>query len=232
LAPLTPDSDIDLAEYVEDPGSDPIVSSANWTLAGEGNLAPAVSKAVYTAPATVPVQNPVIVSTSLTGAFYGSGKGVQKLILLHPIGIEGGEYFEVKVDGTTHQVTQSVFKEISGTLYIAGKITGHDISIRVNATKKGNYSFRLPTQLNAAELTLLKSNDPLEHMVTWRTGCNELEDPFIYSLGNLSISSYPAQVGEFLEGKVTDAIIYTGGNYCADQQNKGIAVKFRLLKRQ
>jgi len=232
LAPLAPESDIDLAEYVEDSDGDPIVSSAKWTLFGDGNLVPAVSKAVYTAPATVPAQNPVTVSAALTGTFYGSGNGVQKLILVHPIGIEGGEYFEVKVDGTSHQVTQSVFKEIEGTLYIAGKIVGHDISIRVNATKKGNYSFRLPMQANAAELTLLKANDPLEHMVTWRTGCNEGDEPFLYSPGNLSISSYPTQAGEFLEGKVNDAIIYTGGNYCADQQNKGIAVKFRLLKRQ
>ncbi|HKG06397.1 MAG TPA: hypothetical protein VKB19_08065 [Pedobacter sp.] len=232
LAPLTPESDVDLAEYIEDPDSDPIVSSAGWALAGEGTLTPAVSRAIYTAPSTVPAQNPVTVSAAISGEFFGHGKGIQKLILIHPIGLEGGEYFEVNVDGVAHQVSQGIFTVITGTLYIAGKISGRDISIRVNATKKGNYSFRLPMQPYAAELALLESNDPLAYMVTWRTGCNEWDDPFIYSPGSLSISSYPAQAGEFLQGKIDDAIIYTGGNYCIDQQHKNISVKFRLLKRQ
>ena len=232
LGPLTNNKDVMLGDYIESEDNDPILASAIWRLPGEGVINPKDKGCNYIAPASVPNQNPVTVSVQLTGDFMGSASGkTQKLILVQPIAIEGSENFTINLDGTSTRVTRGVFFSKGGALYISGIMNDKQFNIKVSANKVGNYPFRLPSAPNSADASLVTQTDFLDYLSTFRTACNENEPAFIFSPGHVEISKYPSQPGEFLQGIVSGATLFTGGNYCSNPKVVRLNASFKLLLR-
>jgi hypothetical protein len=231
LAPLGGKGDQMLGEYVEAGDDDPILSSAVWKLNGEGEITPLPKGCDYLAPPEVPNVNPVTISVSLTGKFFGSTSPSQKLVLIKPIAIEGGESFFISVDGQTLRVIQPAFTVQSGKLYLSGKVNQGQVHIWVNANRAGKFPFNKPGKADAADLNYIPGDNPLSYLSSFRTGCNESDPPFIYSPGEVHIQKYPLQPGEFLQGVVSGAIVYTGGNYCAAPASHTINASFKIMRR-
>lgn len=232
IGPLGAAGERMLGDYIETDDNDPILASAVWRLSGEGEITPGQRGCSYLAPAAVPSQNPITVSVELTGNFLGAHPGkIQKLILLKPIAIEGGENFTVNLNGISTRVTQGVFFAQSGALYISGLFNGKQINIRISATRIGSFPFKLQSSANAADINITSQTDFLEYMSSFRTACTEQEPTFIFSPGQVEISKYPAQPGEFLQGIVSGATLYRGGNYCSNPRTEQLNASFKLLLR-
>lgn len=231
LAPLGGKGDQMLGEYVEAGNEDPILSSAIWKLSGEGEIFPLEKGCDYLAPLEVPNVNPVSVSVSLIGKFFGSSSPQQKLVLLKPIAIEGGERFFISIDGQTQRVDQPVFFVQGGKLYLSGSVNQGQVHIWVNATRAGNFPFNAPGKANSADLNYIPGTDPTAFFSSYHTGCNAGDPPFTYSPGEVQIQKFPTQPGEFLQGIVSGAVIYTGGNYCAAPASHTVTASFKILKR-
>jgi hypothetical protein len=230
IGPLSKGEDMLLGDYIESEDNDPILSSAVWKLVGEGIINPYDRGCSYVAPPDVPNQNPITISVELTGNFFGSGTSKhQKLILLKPIAIEGSEYFTVNLDGVSTRVTMGAFFTTGEGLYISGIMKDYQFNIKVSAKRVGNFPFKLPTALNGADISLVSQVDMLDYMSSFRTACNENEPNFVFSPGKVEISKYPAQPGEFLQGIVSGALLYTGGNYCAAPKIVKLNASFKLL---
>jgi|GEM_PF-4758916 len=232
IGPLAKNPDKVLGDYIETDDNDPILSSALWRLSGEGTITPYEKGCAYLAPSSVPNQNPVTVSVELTGNFFGSGSSkVQKLILLKPIAIEGSENFTINLDGVSTRVTQGVFFTMGDGLYISGKMQDRQFNIRISAKRTGSFPFKLQSAANAADISLVSQVDLLDYMCSFRTACDETEPTFIFSPGQVEISKYPAQPGEFLQGIVSGATLYTGGNYCSSPKTVKLNASFKILMR-
>ncbi|RZM30581.1 MAG: hypothetical protein EOO88_00010 [Pedobacter sp.] len=232
IGPLGATGERMLGDYIETDDQDPILASAIWRLSGEGDISPKERGCTYTAPGDVPNQNPITVSVELTGNFLGARPGkIQKLILLKPIAIEGGENFTVNINGVSTRVTQGVFFKQSGALYISGLFSGKQINIRISATRTGSFPFKLQSASDAADINITSQTDFLDYMCSFRTACTEQEPTFIFSPGRVEISKYPAQPGEFLQGIVSGATLYTGGNYCTDPRTQQLNASFKILLR-
>jgi hypothetical protein len=231
LSPLGNKGDQMIGEYVEAGNDDPILSSAVWKLNGEGSISPIEKGCDYLAPSEVPNVNPVTVSASLTGKFFGSSSPSQKLVLMKPIAIEGGESFFISFDGQTLRVTQPAFFVQAGKLYLSGRVNQGQVHIWVNANRVGRFPFNTPGKADAADLNYIPGADPLSYLSSFRTGCNNTDPPFIYSPGEVQIQKYPLQPGEFLQGIVSGAVVYTGGNYCAAPASHTVNASFKIMKR-
>lgn len=232
LGPLGKNPDIVLGEYIETDDNDPIFSSALWKLVGEGTINPLEKGCNYLAPSSIPNQNPVTVSVELKGKFFGSASSqFQRLILLKPIAIEGSENFTINLDGVSTRVTQGVFFTTGDVLYISGKMNDKQFNLRISAKRTGSFPFKLQSAVNAADISLVAQADLLDYMSSFRTACNDTEPNFIFSPGQVEISKYPAQQGEFLQGIVSGATLYTGGNYCSSPKTVKLNASFKILMR-
>jgi hypothetical protein len=88
----------------------------NWTLAGEGRLAPNGAVATYTAPSEAPAMNPVTVSAEIDNLVTNRGnKG--KVMVLAPITI-GGEFMDLTFGGVSYHLTLCTTQKVGGYLMI------------------------------------------------------------------------------------------------------------------
>lgn len=94
VVPLTTDTEVP-APY---PSPTQLVDVSTWKLAGSGTLTPAIWKALYNAPTTPPVRNPVAVSIKLKGPTVIDGKPVGELWLVSNIYI-GEEGLTFRING-------------------------------------------------------------------------------------------------------------------------------------
>jgi hypothetical protein len=88
----------------------------NWTLAGEGRLAPSGAVATYTAPPEAPAMNPVTVSAEISNLVTNRGR-IGKVMVLASITI-GGDFMDLTFGGVSYHLTLCTTQNAGGYLMI------------------------------------------------------------------------------------------------------------------
>ena len=138
LASLNTEQDV--PEPYESPST--VVDYSSWKLIGAGQLIPAAWKALYNAPNTPPVRNPVAVTIKLNGPTVIDGKSYGELWLVSNIyvgdegityRINGGPWINMKVP-LGGQITADPKRPEKGDAFImsgGGVINGNPVNISI-----------------------------------------------------------------------------------------------------
>ncbi|GAB3335879.1 hypothetical protein GCM10027299_45310 [Larkinella ripae] len=130
------------ANYPKDAKEKPLKQARgfgeNWKLIGEGTLKDRSEGATYTAPARVPKQNPVLVTTELTFP----GKKF-KLMLSQKIYIGLETYFDLSVNNFPREVSNFATTIIGKETYLSCVVGDETLMLRVGTTDLavGKYPF-------------------------------------------------------------------------------------------
>ncbi|MBC7902353.1 MAG: hypothetical protein H7Y27_02985 [Gemmatimonadaceae bacterium] len=189
LAPLADPEEFDFSDKVK------------WrVVSNAGTINAALKTARYTAPATMPAANPVIIETAIsnipiknpvTGRFYPNGK----LLILSPIKISGGSIVTLSYRGSDYVYTNVTIGYANGKITVQGvDANGAGINLTGNSNRATSFPFGdlLAPGKGQAHINIGPYGFSTEY-----TKCNISET--FYSSGAFVVSKW-ADVGERVEG--------------------------------
>lgn len=222
-------------EIMQDKVLENMSNIKNWKLTGEGNLAPETGRpvAVYTAPGSIPQQNPVTVSVEVhnfipAGKIPGRGT-TGKLILLRKIRIVDETWHYGTIAGYDFNTTQRWFLMEAGVLNIEGIIVGMSsimITAKTNAPVTGFFPWDIAQGGGTAQAVYLPGGPG-----GWESGYTHCKDGYdINSPGRLYIEKVETVGGTmYVEGSYT-VTVYNVAVECNPPQ-KIIQGYFRVKSR-
>ncbi|WP_461078662.1 hypothetical protein [Spirosoma flavus] len=130
----------------------------NWQLIGEGKLNPELTGATYTAPTTVPKQNPVLVTADIEF----EGKPF-KVTLICQIYVGDGTFFNILINNAEYKGHSFSCSRIDGQIYIGCGAGVNQMYFRLNTNELAEryYKFDNEERPNTAMLAFKPTDDPL-----------------------------------------------------------------------
>ncbi|MBD2704035.1 hypothetical protein IC229_25545 [Spirosoma sp. BT702] len=149
LVPMTTDTEVP-APY-QSPTQ--LVDVSSWKLAGLGTLTPAIWKASYLAPATVPARNPVAVSIKLNGPTTIDGKPFGELWLVSTIYVgEEGLMYRINGGKWVHTISPQGVQVLNTP---AGKLLNMNSGITADGNNLGVTIQSLQPPVESDELSMI-----------------------------------------------------------------------------
>jgi len=170
----------------------------NWKLHGAGNISNKKNlEAIYTAPETVDTEKEVTVEVTLKGVINKNDPrepgedGI--VILLAPIKIMPGEYFNWEISGEKFAGAGYAASVSNGQIFITGMHQNGSVSIGIKSMEAGTYTFGQDEE-GKGGLLVVYSNKGYSSSYE---KCDSGED--VFSDGYVNVESI-GQVGGFIEG--------------------------------
>lgn len=224
LAPLTTDQPIgDLIEY----GAN--TSTLRWSIGyGKGTIRATGATCVYTAPETVPSENPAQVSVTVPVSLYTKQRA-SVVMMTTPIFTTPDEYMIIKVDGKEmknrpRQNREGFIFLDANSFYVQAQLeNGHGIGVHIpDGSGTGNYPFG--PDFKQAYLEYVTDEPFPNSWLSEKSDCYDCET--VYSGGHVQITKFGSE-GDYVEGEFTGEV-WRMGQY--GPPRKKIEGKFRAFR--
>lgn len=190
----------------------------NWQLLGQGNLSSVKGFATYTAPASVPVPNPIHVSVDVLNVF-NNNRSKGKLTLITPITVED-EYMSMSIGSKTY-TTQIVNSTVSSISSVGG---GASVNITTGSLHEGSYSFGNISGTTALVAVMLDSLPAKPYGIFYFTGC---PDPVAAQTTGTFIITQFGLVGQYMEGSFSGTLV---SSVNCDNEFQPVTGSFRVKR--
>lgn len=208
----------------------------NWSKSSASDtLFPLGSNAVYTAPASIPQAESLVVTATVDDSNLGTdnlGQPIRQMTLVQPVQLlqdspsANESFFELKEDGTTLRITNPRFSLAGGFLTVTGDFPGRSITLSVKGGGVGSYAYGEPGATGKATIDYVLSGvAPFVHFHI--DNCSQPKE-IKYAQGQFTVSRIAATVGDYTEGSFTDEVFHA--DWCNSQQQKSVSGTFKIRK--